>query len=97
MKTDKIEFRCSKFEKKIYKKKAQKAGLSLSEFCRISMNRNSVKSRLTFEQIELYRMLVKYHNNFKSIGNLIKKKHPDLYVKVYQTAEEIKAHLNNFK
>ncbi len=97
MKNQKIEFRCTRFEKKLLKIKAKKAGLSLSEFCRKSANNKIIKERLTDEQIELYKMLVRYHNYFKSIGNLIKNKHPDLYKKVFTTAEEIKSHLKNFK
>jgi len=97
MKNEKIEFRCSRFEKKLLKIKAKKAGLSLSEFCRKSANDKIIIERLTEEQIEVYKTLIKYHNNFKSIGNLIKNKHPDLYQKVYQTADEIKTHLKNFK
>lgn len=97
MKNQKIEFRCTLFEKKLLKVKAKKAGLSLSEFCRKSANDKVISERLTEEQISVYKMLVQYHNYFKSIGNLIKIKHPDLYQKVYQTADEIKSHLKNFK
>lgn len=97
MKNHKIEFRCSLYEKKILKIKAKKAGLSLSEFCRKSANDKIINERLTEEQIDFYKMLIQYHNNFKNIGNLIKNKHPDLYQKVYQTADEIKNHLKNFK
>ena len=97
MKNQKIEFRCTLFEKKLLKVKAKKAGLSLSEFCRKSANDKVISERLTEEQITVYKMLIQYHNYFKSIGNLIKTKHPDLYQKVYQTADEIKKHLQNFK
>lgn len=97
MKNKKIEFRCSLYEKKLLKVKAKKAGLSLSEFCRKSAFDKSISERLTEEQIENYKMLIKYHNSFKSIGNLIKTKHPELYQKVFQTADEIKNHLQNFK
>ncbi|WP_370425071.1 mobilization protein MbpA [Tenacibaculum dicentrarchi] len=97
MKNQKIEFRCTLFEKKLLKVKAKKAGLSLSEFCRKSANDKMIIERLTEEQISIYKMLITYHNNFKSIGNLIKNKHPDLYQKVFQTADEIKNHLKIFK
>lgn len=97
MKNQKIEFRCTLFEKKLLKVKAKKAGLTLSEFCRKSANDKVISERLTEDQITVYKMLIQYHNYFKSIGNLIKNKHPDLYQKVFQTADEIKNHLNNFK
>lgn len=92
-----IIFRCTNYEKKLLKVKAKRAGLTLSEFCRKSANEKVIKERLTDDQIDHYKMLIKYHNNFKAIGNLIKNKHPNLYEKVYQTAQEIKQHLQNFK
>ena len=97
MKKHKIEFRCTLYEKKLLKIKAKKAGLSLSEFCRKSANNKVIYERLTEEQINLYKMLIQYHNNFKHIGNLVKKRHPNLYQNVFQTTIEIKNHLKNFK
>ena len=97
MKTSFIKYRISLFEKKILKLKAKKAGISLSEFCRLATTEKEVKERLTEEQINLYKMLMKYHNNFKSIGNLYKKKDPLLRKKVHDLADTIKLHLNNFK
>lgn len=97
MKRIKIEFLCTSFEKKLIKLKAKNAGLTTAKYCRKVCLEKETKSILTEEEIDLYKMLVKYHNNFKSIGNLIKNKHPNLYEKVYQTADEIKSHLKNFK
>lgn len=97
MKNQKIEFRCTLFEKKLLKVKAKKAGLTLSEFCRKSANDKVISERLTEDQITVYKMLIQYHNSFKSIGNMFKNKHPGLYKKVFQTADEIKIHLKNFK
>ena len=56
-----------------------------------------MKEILNEEQIELYKMLIKYHNNFKSLGNLIKNKEPGLFKLTNDTALEIKKHLKNFK
>jgi hypothetical protein len=97
MKRQRIEFICTSFEKKLIQVKAKKAGIKTADYCRKSALNKDIKEILNNEQIELYKMLITYHNNFKSIGNLIKNKHPDLYQKVYQTAEEIKVHLQNFK
>lgn len=91
------KFRTTSFEKKLIILRAKRAGLSQSEFCKKATLETTIIERLSEEQIELYKMLLTYHNNFKSIGNLIKIKHPDLYQKVFQTAEEIKNHLYNFK
>ncbi|TVZ56936.1 hypothetical protein OD91_2238 [Lutibacter sp. Hel_I_33_5] len=91
------KFRTTSFEKKLIKIRAKKTGLTQSEFCKKAVLNFKITERLSEEQIELYKMLITYHNNFKSIGNLIKIKHPDLYQKVFQTAEELKKHLQNFK
>lgn len=91
------KFRTTSYEKKLIILRAKRAGLSQSEFCKKAVLGINITERLTEEQIEVYKMLITYHNNFKSIGNLTKTKHPDLYQKVFQTAEEIKNHLQNFK
>jgi len=97
MKNENIKFRCTLFEKKLLKVKAKKAGITMSDFCRKAAFDTKIIERLTEEQIEVYKMLITYHNNFKSIGNMFKKKNPNLSAEVYQIANEIKNHLNNFK
>ena len=97
MKRTYIRFRCSIYEKKLLKKRAQRAGISLSEYCRSSAVGNTVIERLTPEQLECYRTLVKYKNNFTSIGNMFRKRNPKLAHEVAQLAEEIRRHLYNFK
>jgi hypothetical protein len=79
------------------KKRAQRAGISLSEYCRSSAFGNSVIERLTEEQLTYYKMLVKYRNNFTRIGNMFKKHNPKLASEVEKLAEEIRTHLYNFK
>ena len=51
MKRTYIKFRCSIYEKKLLKKRAERAGISLSEYCRSSAFGNSVIERLTEEQL----------------------------------------------
>ncbi|HET8735635.1 MAG TPA: mobilization protein MbpA [Pricia sp.] len=97
MKRTYIKFRCSIYEKKLLKKRAQRAGISLSEYCRSSAFGNPVIERLTGEQMAHYRMLVKYKNNFTSIGNMFKKRNPRLANEVTELAEQIRTHLYNFK
>lgn len=97
MKTNIIKFRCTLYEKKLLKVKALKSGLNLSEFCRKSIFEKEIKERLSEEQIEFYKMLVKYHNNFKSISNLYKKKDTKMHLELIQLADKIKTHLQNFK
>tara|TARA_R110000765_G_scaffold292173_1_gene387796 strand:+ start:927 stop:1223 length:297 start_codon:yes stop_codon:yes gene_type:complete len=97
MKKTYIKFRCSIYEKKLLKKRATRAGISLSEYCRNSAFHNSVVERLTSEQLIHYQMLVKYKNNFTSISNMFKKHNPKLASEVADLAEQIRSHLYNFK
>jgi len=97
MKRAYVKFRCSVYEKKLLRVKARKSGLSLSEFCRRAAFEDRIIERLTEEQIEAYKMLVKYENNFKRIGNMFRKRNPGLADKVSQLADEIRNHLLNFK
>lgn len=97
MKRTYIKFRCSIYEKKLLKKRAERAGISLSEYCRSSAFGNSVIERLTVEQLAHYKMLINYKNNFARIGNMFKNHNPRLASEVEQLAEEIRKHLFNFK
>ena len=79
-------------------KKAERAGLCIvPNICRSSAFGNTVIERLTGEQSDLYKMLVKYKNNFTRIGNMFRKHNPKLASEVEQLAEEIRTHLYNFK
>lgn len=97
MKRTYIKFRCSIYEKKLLKKRAEQAGISLSEYCRSTAFGSSMIERLTPEQMEHYKMLVKYKNNFTSISNMFKKRNPKLANEVAELAEQIRTHLYNFK
>ena len=94
-KSEFIKFRCSLYEKKMLRIRAKESGLTLSEFCRRAIYEKEIKERLTDEQIEIYKTLVKYHNNVKTIGNMFRKKDPTLTRAVYNIADEIKNHLKN--
>jgi len=92
-----IKFRCTIYEKKILKVKAKISGLTLSEYCRKVAFEEKIKERLSDEQIDIYKMLVNYHNSFKSIGNMFNKRNPELTKTVIQLAGEIKKHLKKFE
>ncbi|MCL6217037.1 mobilization protein MbpA [Zunongwangia pacifica] len=96
-KSQNIKFRCSIYEKKLLKIKARHSGLSLSEFCRRAAYEKEIKERLSEDHIEIYKTLSKFHNNFKSIGNMFRRKDPELSREIYKLAEEIKTHLQNVK
>ncbi|MCG2462895.1 hypothetical protein K8352_19185 [Flavobacteriaceae bacterium F89] len=97
MKRAYIKFRCSIYEKKLLKKRAERAGISLSEYCRGSAFGNTVVERLTDEQLECYKTLVQYKANFARIGNMFRKRNPKLADEVSQLAEEIRGHLYHFR
>ncbi len=97
LKKEIIKFRCTIYEKKTLKVKAKKSGLTLSEYCRKVAFEEKIVERLTEEQIDIYKMLISYHNNFKSIGNMFNKRNPELVKMVTQLAKEIKGHLKKFE
>ena len=97
MKREFVQFRCSVYEKKLLKVKAKKSGLSISEYCRRAAFDDRIIERLTEDQIEAYKLLVNYQNNFKRIGNMFRKRNPQLSEEVTQLAKEIREHLLKFK
>lgn len=92
-----VKFRCSSYEKKLLKLKAKNTGLSQSEYMRRCVFGKEINERFSDEHIAIYKMLVKYHNNFKSIGNMYRKRNPKLTQTVYDLAKDIKDHLKKFK
>ncbi len=96
-KSDLVKFRCSVYEKKLLKIKATSCGLTLSEYMRRSLFEKEITERFTEEHIAIYKMLIKYHNNFRSIGNMYRKRNPKLTREVNELANEIKAHLKKFQ
>lgn len=92
-----IKFRCSVYEKKLLLVKAKRSGLTLSEYIRRVSMEKDIKERLTEDHLEIYKTLVKFHNNFKYIGNMFRKKNPGLSNEVYKLAEKIKLHLQKIE
>ena len=97
MKKEFVQFRCSIYEKKLLRVKANKSGLSISEYCRRAAFEDRIIERFTPEQIEIYKMLNKYEVNFKRIGNMYRKRNPKLADEVVALANEIRKHLLSFK
>ena len=97
MKREYIQIRCSIYEKKLLKKRAARAGISLSEYLRATAFKMNIVERLTPEQVECYQLLIQYKNNFMRISNMFKKSDPRLAKNVEDLAEEIRTHLQNFK
>ncbi|MDL5514595.1 mobilization protein MbpA [Arenibacter sp. M-2] len=97
MKNEFVQFRCSIYEKKLLRVKADRSGLSISEYCRRAAFDDRIIERLTQEQIEMYKMLSKYETNFKLIGNMFRKRNPKLANEVVELASEIRGHLLSFR
>lgn len=72
MKNEVIKFRVSKIEKRIIEKKSKEAGLTTSDFLRRLAFEKKIKNRLTQEEIECYKTLSKFSENFRNISNLFK-------------------------
>ena len=88
-----VKFRCSVYEKKLLYIKAKRSRLSVSEFCRRSIFNLEIKERLSDDHIQILKTLSKFHNSFKSIGNMFRKRDPGLTAAVYALADEIKQQL----
>ena len=97
MKREFIQIRCSIYEKKLLKKRAARAGISLSEYLRSTAFERNIVERITPEQLEIYRLLVQYKNNFSRISSMFKNRDPQLAATVKDLAEEIRTHLKNFR
>ncbi|MBE7639088.1 hypothetical protein GUB10_01975 [Salegentibacter sp. BLCTC] len=97
MKREYIQIRCSIYEKKLLQRRAARAGISLSEYIRATAFDKNIVERITPEQLETYKMLVQYKNNFTRIGNMFRNRDPKLAREVEDLAREIRTHLKNFK
>ncbi|KAA2219035.1 MULTISPECIES: mobilization protein MbpA [Maribacter] len=97
MKKEFVQFRCSIYEKKLLRVKADRSGLSISEYCRRAAFDDRIIERLTQEQIALYKMLTRYETNFKRIGNMYRKRNPRLSEEVIKLSNEIRTHLLSFR
>lgn len=71
-KNKKIEFRVTLTEYLIIQRKAKETGCSTSEFLRNTALDYTLTYKLTKEEIEVYKELNKFADNFRRIGNLFK-------------------------
>ena len=61
-------------EKQFIIRSANRAGLSLSDYIRKASLHQTITSKLTSEELAVYKLLVEYRNNFARISNLVKEK-----------------------
>lgn len=97
-KVKKIEFRVTNTEYLIIKNKANKAGCTMSEFIRGTTLKYSLTYKLSAEEIEVYKQLNKFSDNFRRIGNLFKLGDvTGVKETSIETAKLIRQHLNKLK
>ncbi|MFV0505405.1 MAG: plasmid mobilization protein [Bacteroidales bacterium] len=70
----KIECRVSNMEKLALQKKAQQAGVTLSDYIRSTALDYDLAYKLTSEEVECYKELTRLKNNFQNIANYMKYK-----------------------
>lgn len=71
-KIKKIEFRVTLTEYLIIQNKSKESGCSMSEFLRNTALNYQLTYKLTNDEIEVYKELNKFADNFRRIGNLFK-------------------------
>ncbi|WP_322969763.1 plasmid mobilization protein [Faecalibacter sp. LW9] len=98
MKPKTLRFRVSNTEYYIIKNKANYAGITTSEFLRAIALDYNLSYKLTEEEIEIYKELNKYADNFRRIGNLFKLGDSTKVKEIsIETAQLIRDHLNRLK
>jgi uncharacterized protein (DUF1778 family) len=90
-----LVFRVYALEKRAIEVAAKKSGLSVSDYARRCCLEKSIQARLSQEEIELYRLLVEYRNNFSRISNLLKER-GDFTAELKQVISNIDLHLKKF-
>ena len=93
-----IKFRVSKIEHAVITKKAEEAGISVSEMLRGLAFNFKFSPRFTDEELEIYKTLSKFSNNFTRISNLFKNGDVEgMKIETLNTANEIREHLLKLK
>ncbi len=93
-----IKFRVSKLEQAIIKKKAKDSGMAVSELLRRLALGYKLTSKLSTEEIEIYKTLTTFSSNFTRISNLFKLGDVDGFKKeTLETSRIIREHLMKLK
>jgi hypothetical protein len=90
-----LVFRVYSLEKKAIELAAAKSGLSVSDYVRRCCLGKTLHSRLDKEELDLYRLLIEYRNNFSRISNLIKERQ-DFSSTLKEVISSIDQHLKKF-
>ena len=98
MKQHIIKFRVSKLEQAIIKKKAKDSGIAVSELLRRLALDYKLTSKLSPEEIEVYKTLANFSTNFTRISNLFKLGDVEgLKKETLETSRIIREHLMKLK
>lgn len=93
----KIECRVSNTELLILKKKAERAGITLSEYIRGTALNYELAYKLSEDEIKIYKLLTELKSNFQRIANYMKYKATDeLPRAIMETIELVNKHLQKF-
>lgn len=93
-KTKNILIRVNLFDEKLIKVKAKDCGLSVSEYLRRCGLNKSVPKSMNTEELEVYKDLKKFYNNFTSISNLlVKGDHARMIQEIEELKSSLKEHL----
>ncbi len=95
--TEKIELRVTKLEKKLLEKRADESGLSVSEYLRRAGFGQTIGYKLTPEELGVYKDLSAFHRHFSNLSNLFKKGHPDFWKETRNVMQIIKDHLKKLE
>lgn len=98
VRTNSIKIRVNELEKNTIEIKANEAGLNVSEYLRKLALGHQVRAKLTSEEIECYKLLNKFANNFIWISNALKSGDKSKVKELcLETSEAILAHLNKLR
>jgi len=93
-----IKLRVSKIEQALIKKKAKDAGITVSELLRSLALDYKLTSKLSTEEIEVYKTLTTFSSNFARISNLSKLGDVDGFKnETLETSRIIREHLMKLK
>lgn len=91
-----LTIRLFSLEKQAILLSASRSGLSVSDYLRKVGLGETIKPRLTAEELSLYQLLVDYRNNFSRISNLISNRE-DFSQALACLISSIDHHLRKFK
>ena len=97
-KTKRIEIRLTLLEEKLLKVKAKETGLPVSSYVRNCALGKKLPKQLNESELETYRELKKFYNNFSSISNLLKKgDYGNMLSEISLVQQEILLHLQKIR